>query len=131
MSSSLEGGFEPDTQGSALLMALQQQELIDQDRAQAPPTRRYMSPRRYRPVQAEDRLELLVEVLHRQRAQLVQRSPHLGTFIAVGIPTALRRDEKAALFLAELFQGGIAILLVPQQKGHSAGHLAHEGWCLG
>src|SRR2546428_6938925 len=123
MSSGLEKGFEPDAQISAALEAFQQQELIDEDRSQGPATRCLPSSGGHRTVQAEDRFELLVKVLDRDGAQLVQQATDLDALIGVRIAATLGHDEAAVPLLTELLQIRIAILLVAQQKVHLGGHL--------
>src|SRR5229473_6621260 len=102
MSCGLEKGFEPDAQIGAALEAFQQDELIDEDRSQGPATRRHPSSGGHRTVEPEDRFELLVEVLDRDGAQLVQHATDLDPRIGVRIAAAFGHDEAAVSLLTEL-----------------------------
>ena len=78
MSSGLEEGLEADAQVGAGLVAVQQGQLVDQDRAEGEALGGEQAAGRDLAQAAEDALELAVEVLQRAGAQLVEDAPDLG-----------------------------------------------------
>jgi 2-phosphosulfolactate phosphatase len=106
-----------------MLEAIEQRQLIDQDGAQgkAPGV-----PRSFGgdgAMDAEDALEVFVEILHGQRAELMEDSEHLDAAIGVGIGTAAGGDQLLSRLIAELAQLGIVGLDIPH-------NIADRGWQL-
>ncbi len=68
-----------------MLKAIPQRELIDEDGPEGEPASIAQARGRHLAMTIEDALKLFVEVLDRQRAQLVKEAAHLHPVVGVGV----------------------------------------------
>src|SRR5919202_3927276 len=117
-SGGLEKGFEPNAQVHIMFMPIPQGQLVDEDRAQGEPTGVRQPFRRHLSVTIEDPFELLIEVLDRRRAQLVEEAAYLHPVVRVRIPPRLRGHQAALVLLTQLAQLHGVVMLVAQDKAY-------------
>src|SRR6185436_16648068 len=94
-SGGFEEGFEADAKILTVFEAMKQGQLIDEHGAERKALGADQATRRDRAVDIEDPLELFVEVLDGERAELVEHAADLDTVVGVGIGAATGRDQEA------------------------------------
>src|SRR5690348_144673 len=94
-SGGLEEGFEADAEILMMLEAVEQGQLIDEDGAEGEALGADEAPGRHRAVRVEDALELAVEVLDRERAQLMEDATDLDAVVGVRVGTPAGGDQEA------------------------------------
>src|SRR5918994_3284305 len=87
-SSGSEEGFEPAVRTRISLVAIEQGQLVDEDRSESKTRGVEPSPGGHRPMRFEEGLEMLVEVLYGHVAQPVQDAPDLHARVGVRIGTS-------------------------------------------
>src|SRR5918911_4825986 len=126
-SSSLEKGFEANTQVHAMFMPVPQRQLVDEDRPQREAPGVGQAFRRYLPVPIEDPFELFIEILTRSRAQLMEDPPHFDPTLRVRRAPVPRRDQFALVLRAQLPQFGRVVVAIPQDVAYLGRDPAEQG----
>jgi hypothetical protein len=101
---------------------MNQDQLIDEHGAQDEPSGRGQSPGWHLTMAGKDPLELLVDVLDRQRAQRMDDATDFDVRIRRGIAARLRRHQDPLVDLPAVRQGGIVIGLVTPQEAPFGGN---------
>src|SRR5438105_3389441 len=97
-----------------MFIPIQQSELVDQHGAQRPAFCVGLSLGVYLVVCREDRFELLVKVLNRDRAQFMKDTPHFHTGSGMWVSAVLGRDQDAVSTLTMLLELGRVVMQVSQ-----------------
>lgn len=119
-------GFEADPERLAPLEAIQQHQLVDQDRGEGVAPGRRSAAGGDRPHHVEDGFELAVEVLDRLRPQGVKHPPHVHPGVSVGGGAPLGRDEEPAIGGAPLGQCPVTVGRVAEQEAQFGRQFAQQ-----
>ncbi len=106
-----------------MLEAIQESQLIHQDRTQSEASRRCLTLSRHRTMRRKDTLKVLVQVLHRQRAQLVEDTPHFHAIVGVRILARLTRHQATVPKMAVRPQLLPVVMLIAKDKNAPPGAL--------
>src|SRR5436305_14218077 len=101
-SGGLEERLEPDIEVEAVLVAVEQGELVDQEGSQGKALGSAESLGRHRAMHPEDALEMLVEVLHGQRPEFMEDPTDFNAAVGVGIRPTTGGDQDQVLLVTEL-----------------------------
>lgn len=126
----MEEGFEADIEVELMLIAIEQGELIDEDGAQSKALGVAQPFGRDRAMDAEDALEMLVEVLHGQRAEFVEDTTNLDTTIGMGIRPTTGGDQDVVLLITELPEFRIVVVDITQDIADLGREFTDEGGSL-
>src|SRR5439155_11666401 len=99
----------------------QQRQLIDKHTTQCEAAHTHQAAHMHLGVPIEDALEVLIEVLDSQRAQLVEDTPHLSTHIIPGPLASVSSHQPPPFEGAYGSQQRGVVVLVSQ-------HIAYIGW---
>src|SRR2546423_11409986 len=112
----LQEGFEADTAWKVVLMAIEERELVDQDRSQSNPLGVDQALRRDLGMTLKDPLEMFVEVFDRPAAQLMEDPPHGYPAIGVGVRSILRHHQDPLALLTGRPHVGSVIVEVSEDE---------------
>src|SRR5919199_4925717 len=127
-SGSLEKGFEPNPEVHRMLLPIPQRQLVHENRTQGEAPGVGQPLRRHLPMPIEDPFELLVEVLNRDRAQLVEDPPHFHPIVGMWVAPRLRRHQTALVLLTLLTQRRRIVVLVAQDEAHLSRDATQQAW---
>src|SRR5262245_8539766 len=107
-------------------MPLEQGQLVYKDRTEGKTAGGYQAACGHLAMTLEDSFELLIEILNRERAGFMQDSADFYPIIGVWICPSCGGDHQATAPRTQLLQGGIAIMLVSQQKAEFQGQFRDQ-----
>src|SRR4051812_18347963 len=124
----LEAGLETDAKVEAVLVAVPEQELVDEDRAEGEAPGGGETPGRDCAVGVEAGFELLVEVLDRGGTQLMEDAPPLDAVVGVRVAALPGGDEDLTGCAAGgAYVRGI-VLVIPEDEAPLGGqHRQQQG----
>lgn len=121
-------GFNALVQRLAMLELIQQNQLIQQDRAQYKQLGAAQAFDGYLTTPFEHILEQAVERLNRLRTQLVKDAAHLNPTIAVRMLATPRGDQPATSGFTSLSQIRRVVVSITQNVAHFSRQLPQQGW---
>lgn len=131
MLGSLEEGFETNIKIKVVFKPIQQGQLIDEDSTQSKTTGGYQPFGRHLTIPPKDALEMLIEVLHRYRTQLVEHTPHFFTHIGIGAFTSMRRYQQAPSQHTQSSEHRSVVMLIAQHNAHVLRQFVYQFLSLG
>src|SRR5215471_1589456 len=125
-SGGLEEGFEANAELLAVLEAVEQGELIDEDGAEGEAPGAEEAARGHGAVGVEDALELAVEVLDGEGAELVEDAADLDAVVGVGVGAPAGGDQEAAGAEAVVADGRVVVVSVAEDEARVERELVEQ-----
>ena len=126
-SGSFQKSLQAYSQGHVMFKSIEQHQLIDKDGAKSKSPGIDQPFCGYLTMYVKDALELLVEVLNRNRAQFVKDAAYLHANVSVRIGSWLGSHQIPSSALADLFHIRRIVMLITQNVAHFQRQFPQQG----
>src|SRR6266571_6376993 len=127
----LQEGFETNIKVKIVFKPVQQCQLIDEDSSQHKTAGGYQPFGWHLTITTKDALEVLVEVLHSHRAQLMEDAPHLFACVCFRTLSSVCCHQPPPPQHTQRSQRRSVVMLVSQHIAHIGRQLSHQLFSLG